>query len=181
MSALLATLLMGPLDAARGGHYIPRVRASIGSLAYAFAVAWLLVGLHWTLPLAAAAFMLGEGMGWGCPLGAALRGSPMDAINCRSGLERWQIGVLARNAWAALAARGALWGLPLALLGLALQDTRLLAMPAVMSVAMVAAPALVRAGNRWRPSDHLWGKQEFLRGWLVGALLLALSACHLQP
>lgn len=175
MSALIVALMLGPFDAARGGQYIPRVRASIGSLAYAFAVAWLLVGLHWTLPLVAAAFMLGEGLGWGCPLGSALRGQPMDATSCRSGLERWQVGIFARNAWAALAARGTLWGLPLALLGLVLPDTHLLIMPAVMAIAMVAAPALVRAANGWRPSDHLWSLQEWLRGWLVGLALAAGS------
>lgn len=173
MGALIVALLLGLFDAARGGHYIPRVRASIGSLAYAFAVAWLLVGPHWTLPLVTAAFMLGEGMGWGCPLGSALRGQPMDAISCRSGLERWQVGPLARNAWLALAARGALWGVPIALLGVALQEPRLLLMPAVMAAAMVAAPALMRAANHWRPSDHLWGLQEWLRGWLVGLALVA--------
>lgn len=173
MGALIVALWLGPFDAARGGHYIPRVRASIGSLAYAFAVAWLLVGLEPTLPLVAAAFMVGEGMGWGCPLGAALRGEAMNATSCRSGLERWQVGVFARNAWAALAARGALWGLPIALLGIVLPDTRLLMMPAVMAAAMVAAPALVRASNHWRPSAHLWGAQEYLRGWLVGLMLVA--------
>lgn len=173
MGALIVALLLGPFDAARGGHYIPRVRASVGSLAYAVAVAWLLVGPHWSLPLVAAAFMLGEGMGWGCPLGSALRGEPMDTTSCRSGLERWQVGIFARNAWAALAARGALWGLPVALVGIAVQDPRLLVMPAVMAAAMVAAPALVRAANHWRPSAHLWGAQEWLRGWLVGLILVA--------
>ncbi len=173
MGALIVALCLGPFDAARGGQYLLRVRASIGSLAYAVAVAWLLVGLESALPLVAAAFMLGEGMGWGCPLGAALRGEAMDATSCRSGLERWQVSVFARNAWAAIAARGALWGLPIALLGIVIQDVRLLVMPAVMAAAMVAAPALVRAANCWRPSAHLWSAQEWLRGWLVGLILVA--------
>lgn len=173
MSALIVALLLGPLDAARGGEFIPHVRASIATLAYSVAVAWLLVGMHWTLPLVALAFRLGEGMGWGCPLGRALRGEPMNSVTCLTGLESWQVGVFARNAWAALAARGALWGLPIALIGMVLPDTRLLVMPAVMAIAMVAAPALARASNGWRPSDHLWGLQEWLRGWLVGVILVA--------
>lgn len=171
MIALLIAMLLGPLDAARGGEFIRHVRASIATLAYSVAVAWLLVGLHWTLPLVALAFKLGEGLGWGCPLGSALKGSPMSA--CHTGLERWQVGVFARNAWAALPARGALWGLPVAMVGLALGDFDLLVMPAVMAVAMISAPVLVRAANGWRPSDHLWGAQEWLRGWLVGLMLVA--------
>lgn len=171
MGALIVALLLGPFDAARGGRFIPRVRSNVGLLAYAVAVAWLLVGLHWSLPLVAAAFMLGEGMGWGCPLGSALRGEPMDTTSCRSGLERWQVGIFARNAWAALAARGALWGLPVALVGVAVQDPRLLVMPVIMAGAMVAAPAMMRVSNDWRPSDHLWSTQEWLRGWLVGVAL----------
>lgn len=26
-------------------------------------------------------------------------------------------------------------------------------------------------GYGWRPSGHLWGHQEFVRGWIVAALL----------
>lgn len=164
----MIALLLGPLDAARGGQFTT-VRSSIGSAAYAVAVSYLLVGLHWTLPLAALAFMLGESMGWGCPLGSALRGQKMDASSCYSGLERWQIGPLAKNAWLALAARGYLWGLPVGLLGYF--EPKLFAIPFVMMVAMVAAPALVRAANDWKPSDHLWGAQEWVRGFLVGGML----------
>jgi len=175
MGALILALTLGPLDAARGGRYIPHVRASIATLAYSFVVAWLLVGWHWSLVLVALAFRLGESMGWGCPLGAALRGEPMDAASCPRGLESWQVGVFARNAWAALVARGALWGMPITLVGVSIQDTHLLAMPLVMAAAMVSAPALVRAVNGWRPSDHLWGSQEWLRGWLVGLMLIAVD------
>ena len=165
MVNVIIAILLGPLDAARGGYFLPRVKASIATWVYSAAVALMLGAEGWLFLAVMIAFRLGESFGWGCPLGAALRGGPM---LCDSGLEWWQRGPLKRDPWLALLARGALWGLPVAALGFYF-------MLPLMAFAMVAAPAAVRAWNDWEPSDHLWGAQEFLRGWIIGAILLILT------
>lgn len=168
MIEMLLLLIIGPLDAIRGGLLSTRFRFTVkaGVIGYGLAIAALL-GHGWdamTFPLIAL-FAAGESFGWGEPLGAALDGRPM--LPAR--YERWQVGILTRNAWLALAARGLIWSLPIAVL--APIDWRLLAVVPAFSISMPLAPALVRAANRWRPSGHLWGHQEFVRGWIVAALL----------
>ena len=154
--------LLGPLDAARGG-YFTSIRASIATWVYAAAVAFMLGATGWLFLAVMAAFRLGESFGWGCPLGAALFGNKMDPAE----YEWWQRGPLRKDPWLALVARGAMWGLPVALLGYHY-------MLGIMTIAMVAAPAIVRQIHVRRPFKNAWGAQEFVRGWIIGALLLIL-------
>ena len=170
MIEMLLLLIIGPLDAIRGGLLELRCRFTVkaGVIGYGWAIAAML-GHGWdamTFPLVVM-FAAGESFGWGKPLGAALECTPQ--AEHPGDYESWQIGPLRDSAWLALAARGLIWALPIAVL--APLDWRLLAVVPAFSVAMPLAPALVRAANRWRPSGHLWGHQEFVRGWVVAALL----------
>jgi hypothetical protein len=163
----LLAILLGPLDAARGGYW-RNVDAQLATAIYGLAVAVMLSGDPLHIILLTLAFALGEATGWGCPLGWALSGKDDGCMK-----EWWQFGALRRRPWLSLAVRGVLWGLPVALAGWLLGVQASLWMPAVMGAAMVAAPALVRASIGWRPAKHLWAAQEWVRGWLVGAMLLA--------
>lgn len=37
------------------------------------------------------------------------------------------------------------------------------------------AALMVRASVGWRDAKHLWGAQEWVRGWLVGAMLIGVA------
>lgn len=108
--------------------------------------------------------MAGMSPGWGNAVGPALRGHRPDPDHA----EWWQRGVLLRSAWAALAARGALWGLALA--PAAIIDPRaLVAIPAYT----LAMPLAVYITNWQRePYNGDWQDQERYRGWLAGGLML---------
>lgn len=164
----MIAILLGPLDAARGGQFI-RINAQLATLLYGAAIAVLLA--HSTLEaiLIVWLFVVGESAGWGCPLGMALSGKDDGCLR-----EWWQVGPLTTRPWLALCVRGVLWGAPLGTAGWLLDNHAALLMPAVMALAMVAAPALVRASIGWRPAKHLWPMQEWLRGWLVGVLILGV-------
>lgn len=165
----LLAILLGPLDAARGGQW-RNFDAQLATAIYGIAVAIMLTGDPLGIAILTLAFMVGESTGWGCPLGWALSGQD---DGCRR--EWWQVGPLRSRPWLALAVRGVLWGAPVALAGWLLGIPVALWMPAILAAAMVAAPALVRASVGWRDAKHLWGAQEWVRGWLVGAMLIGVA------
>lgn len=165
----LLAILLGPLDAARGGQW-RNLDAQLMTAVYGLAVALMLTRDPLGIAILTLAFVLGEATGWGCPLGWALSGRDDGCMK-----EWWQFGALRRRPWLSLAVRGVLWGAPVALAGWLLDVDAALWMPIIMPAAMVAAPALVRASIGWRPAKHLWGMQEWVRGWLVGAMLIGVA------
>jgi len=166
----LAAVLLGFLDAARGGFFIKHVRPALATLLYGGVVSIMVGATGVWIAAGIVAFRIGESSGWGTPLGMALNGT------ARTGeFEWWQVGVLRDSPYAALAVRGAMWGLPMAALAHWVSPV-LWYMPAVYAVAMPAAVyvASLKLTSRVEP----WAVQEFLRGWLVGAALLALGGVY---
>lgn len=170
---LLLVFLLGFLDRARGN----------GRMFFAgddmLAMGWALAALtghpadFYTVPFLLL-FWAGEAPGWRAPAGATLYGKvPMVRLH------RWQVGPLARHPWVAMAARGALWGAPMGVLGLFQWDPSLLALPLVYAVSMPAAAALAKSSESWQPKwvdGNLWSRWEAFRGWITGVLVVAVSS-----
>ena len=132
------------------------------------AYGWIIAALlghpldYWT-PAISVLFALGGSFGWGEPIGAALFGRAMNAVD----YEWWQIGPLKKNAWLALTFRGAMWGAPVLALAYWLPEV-IVVLPAYL-IAMPLAVLIARLVD-WKK----WEVQEFLRGGL-GAGLIVLS------
>ncbi|WP_275100130.1 hypothetical protein [Sedimenticola hydrogenitrophicus] len=162
---LLLVVLLGGADRLRGDHYHLLVSGYIDRLIYGWLMA-ALFGHPWdglTMPIVATMY-LGMIPGWGEAIGCALTGRQPDPERAAW----WQRGPLLHNAWLALFARGGLWGggfVPLALF-----DPRLLlALPAYTVAMPLAVWITVRAE---RPAPGNWEHQEYLRGWIAGALIV---------
>lgn len=160
MIDLAAILSMGALDRWRGD------RNDLGSklvekLLYGAAVCLAATGTLFTplLPLFMLALLIGSSIGWGEPLGALIDRRPM----VEDRLEWWQFGVAKRSSLVAMVLRGAIWGLPF--MPLVWFDTDLLAVPLAFLIAVPLAPYLFRD----------WEIQEFVRGWIAGLIIVALS------
>lgn len=109
-------------------------------------------------------FAAGMSTGWGEPLGALLDRRPQNPFE----LERWQIGILKKNALLAMIVRGAMtgfWVLPLMYI-----DPRAGLISLAMMIAMPVAILIARdaAGET---EKEKWEMQEFLRGFLFIFLL----------
>jgi hypothetical protein len=143
----------------------------------------------------------GMSIGWGNPLGSAILGIKMDQTT----LERWQTFKLVKtDPWWALAYRGAIWGASIPLLWMALlllaivagiimatfgadnpsamfnyvrgtmSDWRVLWLIPAYAVAMPAAVEL--ALMMGKKGDEAWAASEFLRGGIVGVIVLLVTA-----
>ena len=154
-------ILMAYLDRIRGSDF-RIVKGDIRLL-----MGWCLAALMGheldilTLPIVIL-FAIGEAPGWGAAIGPGLESRPMDQTN----LEWWQKGILKTNTYLALAVRGVMWGLPVALLGYF--DHNLLWLPLIIGIAMPLAVWAVSLTTK----D--WGHQEILRGLLVGSMVAAV-------
>jgi hypothetical protein len=162
---ILAFLVAGFADRLRGDDYdLSPWRKAGDSAVYGLAVAVCLApSTWWTYPVFIALWIAGASIGWGEPMGAALEGRSME----RDRLEWWQFGFFARNAWAALALRGVIWGgctLPLAVF-----DRRFLFALAMTGVMPLAAWIGKATGPK-----RSWVVQECVRGWLIAAVALAV-------
>lgn len=104
-------------------------------------------------------FMLGMSFAWGEPLGSALDDKPMRPDHT----EWWQVGPLKTNAWLALIARGALWGV--CLLPLLHWEPRVVTVIPAYAIAVPGAIVI----TRFVKGD--WMTQEYIRGWLGGTLI----------
>lgn len=164
MIDLLMIPLAGWVDRIRGGWQpLSRVPSIVGTLAYGWILAHLL-GHGWdvlTLPFLVL-FRIGESFGWGTPLANALGEQ-------RTTFESWQVGPLRKNPWLSLVVRGAMWGGPVALLGVI--DPAIYVMLPAFVIAMPLAPALIVRYNRGRPSGHLWGAMEVTRGVIASGIV----------
>lgn len=111
-----------------------------------------------------AALMIGvmHSIGYGQPLGWVLVGLP------HPDREFWQVGILARDPWAALAVRGAATCLPLLVLG---QPDKALHVALAFALGFVLAPIIAM---RFRIGDGAWALGEYLRGGIVGTVLAVL-------
>lgn len=162
----VGVMLLGAIfDRARGTDP-EKLPAKIGGTPYAaalgFLTAWCLTR-HLELSMAAAIlFALGAKPGWGYVVGGLLY--PPAA----GGLEKWQVGPLKENLWLAAAARGLMWGLPVALLGY--WDENFFLFPLITAYSFVTALLVARHF----PHDHRWEWMELLRGSTFPAVALGL-------
>lgn len=161
----LLIVLAGLMDRVRGDqfHFFRRV---VDKLVYGWVIAALFGHpLDWLTPAIAVAFALGASPGWGDSMGAILEGRDI-----KPGYDRghfWQFGPLRRRKWPAAVVRGALWGLPVALL--AYYDPLLIWAVPIMTIAYTASLAI---SARWL--GRSWEHAETLRGWIAGALTWAI-------
>ena len=113
----------------------------------------------------ALAIAVGYSVGWGHPLGTALKGRPNTAY------EWWQVTQpLRQYPYLALSARGAMIGLLVALSG---NFHSALIVGVACAVAFPSAPAITVYGLR-QVHDRGWATQEYIRGGLVGVLMVVL-------
>lgn len=159
--------LAGLCDRLRGAGFDFGLRI-IDQLTYGWVIAAVLGHSFDPLtPAIAAAFALGSAPGWGDTSSAIMQRRDLDPIE----LNRWQVGFLAKNKWASAAARGAIWGLPVALLGFF--EPRLIVAVLVMPVAYIGAAWLAgflpgKSANAWTGSPWAW--MESMRGWMAAGL-----------
>lgn len=171
----LAVVLMGLADRLRGdtrhisdflaSPWDQKLGRSLDKIFYGWLAAFIL-GFPFsveTLYIIAGMFV-GMTHGWGEPLGAALVGRPMD----QNKLEWWQVGVLKKNTWLAVTARGVMWDVAL-IVGVSFAIGSLWLFP----VYTIAFPAAILITNvMQRPEIGNWEHQEYIRGWLAGLLLV---------
>lgn len=170
---LIAALACGPLDRLRGHPKHLFGKRIFDKLAYGLALAVALGYSHDPALLATLSLLLAVGMspGWGEPMGAILGRRAMHLEL----LEWWQMGrLLVTNAWAALVARGLLWGAPLIPLSVYLGEWKLLAVGPAMSLAFVLG-MLLGPRLKFIERNDAWGRCEWVRGWIAGALLLLIG------
>lgn len=182
--------IMACLDRYRGGSgqdkIIPKPVALLGLGSCVI----LLLGVHdFSAVTVLAAVWAGYVTGWGQPLGRIL-----DAKRANRNFEWWQFGPLKKNPYLAMTVRGLLI-LPAALAAnamlFAISGLLMLAAPSevaqsvealfisaaaiakltiVFGIAFPLAPFIaVKLGKR---GDAAWALQEYIRGGLIGALLL---------
>src|SRR5512139_2099452 len=109
MTSIFAIILMGMFDRMRGGGWFPYAHG-VGMAGMGVVTAYLLGAHGWVIPYIVAAVMLGAAPGWGNPLFAAFDKRPME----HNHYEWWQVGILRKNTFSAVAFRGAMWGTLLA-------------------------------------------------------------------
>lgn len=156
MISILSILALGLADRVRGSGWF-KYGHDYGLVAMGMIVAFMLNLSGWKALYTVAAVAFGGAPGWGNPLGAAYDGRPMEHNN----YEWWQVGLLRRSIFAALVARGFLWGVLLLPISI----------PAAIAftVAFVVTPYLAR----WTRMS--WGWMEFSRGALVAFLIITMG------
>lgn len=168
MTALLI-FLMGVADRIRGDAiHIWFMEANHRLPAY-LVLGWVFAALAGhpqdllTLPIILA-LAAGAASGLSQPMGYLIRGTPVGA----GAPEWWQVGNLKDHPLASCTLRGALWGLPIALLGY-FEPRLFWALPAYT----VSFPGAVLISRYAFKGD--WEKAETLRGWLAGGLFVGLT------
>lgn len=117
----------------------------------------------WIMLATVLATIVGRAPGWGEPMGAALTGKDMN----QNELEWYQVGILKRNAWLALLARGALWGA--CYIPIVYFDSRYMYAVLAFTIALPVAAFVSKItlyGN--------WETQERYRGGLAGVFISAM-------
>lgn len=161
---LIAVVLSGFLDRVRGDAWHLLGYRTVDKLALGYCMS-VVAGFPFDLlvtPLIVAAMMVGMSWGWGEPMGAAIVGRDMKPEK----LEWWQVSVLKTNVWAALAARGALWGLPVGMVGAFVAPSLMWFVP----IYTLAFPLSVVIGKKFGV-DKAWEYSEYTRGWVAASLV----------
>lgn len=164
LHVIMAIIALGAYDRVRGaGNDLMMFGRFVGLLGMGNSVS-IILGLHGLETLIVIALMFAGGTaGWGIPLGAAFDGREMKPSDGK--YHRWQVGFLRKNVFAAMVARGIIWGSCLAVFswkaGLA------------YGIAFAAAPYLARIIPISR--GNAWQLMEFGRGILAGTLLAVLQ------
>lgn len=169
---LLLIVMSGLCDRLRGAGFDFGLRV-IDQLLYGWVLAaclghpqdWLTIGI-------AIAFALGSAPGWGDTSSAIMQRRELNALE----LNKWQVGILAKNKWLSAAARGLIWGLPVA--AFAYFDPHLLSALVVMPAAYIGAAYM--AGFLPSKKDSKigspWGYMEAMRGMMAAGLFLVVTA-----
>lgn len=167
---IMFVLCLGALDRLRGSGWIPGTKA-LFQILYGVATAFLLcrsdISPQFILTFSAF-FTLGISFGWGEPLGAYISNRPLKIEN----LEKWQFGILKKNAALAVLFRGLLWGictLPAAYYSISLT----LIFIASITISFFLAASITRL---WAKKDVIaWELHEFIRGSLLGLVILIIQ------
>lgn len=167
MKVLLA-YSCGLIDRFRGDKVDVLYSKSVEATVYGLMVAAIMGFNLLEATLFAGLWLVGAAFGWGCPLGAYLADKPMKPED----LEWWQVGPLKKSVMFALIVRGVMWGLPVAAVGYL--NPLAYAWPVAMGIIFPLALIITRYYNNIVNVPG-WETQEFVRGWLVGIVALALS------
>lgn len=164
---LLAVILAGVLDRIRGDawHFLNQRMVDKAVYGYCMATVAGYALDPIIAPLITITMMIGMSWGWGSPLGAALNNHHMNPTEA----EWWQVGPLKTSPWLALAFRGAMWGAPVALVGL-LAPSLIWFIPAYA----IAFPLSAFIASRL-PINDAWAASELIRGWAAASIVLAGS------
>lgn len=169
---LLLIYFAGLCDRLRGAGFDFGLRI-IDQLTYGWVIAAVLGHPFDSLtPAIAAAFALGSAPGWGDTSSAIMQRRELDKVELNS----WQVGILATNKWLSAAARGVIWGLPVALLGYF--DPRLISAIVVMPAAYIGAAwlaGLLPAKSTGAITGSPWAWMESMRGWMAGGLFVLIA------
>lgn len=121
----------------------------------------------WAFAVIPAAYKLGECFGWGEPLKAFLARRPLR----HEDLESWQVGILSRSAPIAVMARGAMWGLPIAIALMFINPLFAIASLVSFTLAFILAPIIAREVGE--PGQ--WALMEEIRGAIVMLGIIILT------
>mgnify|MGYP001604612953 CR=1 FL=1 len=166
LSMLPLIPLMAWLDRQRGRSDVTEIIPKIVALAGLGVCVSLLVGHYWDwqAPIIVAAVAIGYALGWGNPVGRACGGPDNGKY------ERWQVGILRRNVWLALAVRGSFVGL---FTLVAFDPVASLKIIAAFTIVFPLAPFLVTRAFQ-KSGDPAWAEQEYWRGGMAGVILFGL-------
>lgn len=157
--------IMSWLDRQRGCHECPMPKiAALALLGLCVAALtghlWPTGPTNWQSPILIAGTMTAWSVGWGQPIGWALTGQGARPF------ELWQVGILRKNPWVALVARGLMMALP----GILILDMRTtLELAAAFGISFPLAPMLAVAVSK--TGQGSWATQEYLRGGIAGVIL----------
>ena len=177
---LLSIPLMSWLDRQRGTPREFELITKSAALAGMGVLTAVLVGhwLDWQMLAITAAVMVIHNFSFGEPMGHALTGRGGQMADDGTTYEIWQVTALLReNPWVALGLRGLVTGLA----GVAVLEPVTAVMIALaFGLAFPLAPAIVRyllklPVNSGKAAGKAWAVNEYIRGGLVGALLVGMS------
>jgi hypothetical protein len=167
---IFAFIMSGNLDRLRGDTFdLMNTSKTVEALLYGLCVAICFQsGLWWAYITFPVLWLAGASPGWGIPLGCAVTKQDMRLSN---EWHNWQIGILRKNVWLALAFRGLIWGVPPSLLGFF--DPRFFSCLFMVIVFPAAA---------WFDRNYdvfgTWKDQEYYRGWMIAAIAIATAIIY---
>jgi len=156
-------------DRLRGSHVsaIGRSGEIPGALITGLIITYLF-GLDWWAVIAyGLAWKIGESVGWSDILGAPTARGTLKMLP--ENIETWQVGILGTNWWAAAIARGAMWGLPMAIVTHYFLPVMTHEVFLAYVISFVAAPLVAM---KLMPNRVSWGLAEWLRGGMAIGLII---------